>query len=82
MIYKDFKPILKSAMNKLPRLEGEVLTRSFGLIDDNPQHTNVIAEDLDLSRQRIQQLRASGLRRLGRMPGFKKYASEYLTNIT
>jgi RNA polymerase sigma factor (sigma-70 family) len=55
---------LVSALDDLAENERTVLRRRFGLEDEEPETLDAIGKRLGLSRQRVQQIEAAGLRKL------------------
>ena len=78
------KPLLKQSLNKeilrvletLPDKERKVVKHYFG-INEKPMTLIEIGRMMDLSRERVRQLRDKGLRDL-RKPSKKKLLIEYL----
>lgn len=59
----QFKRI-RSKVNRLPGIEGDVIIKRFGLDGQEPRTLQAIAEEHALSRERIRQLQERGLDRL------------------
>ena len=77
--------ILRSSLNsamddclaKLHPREREVIELSFGIGRDNPMKLEDIADEFELTRERIRQIRDRALRKLRNSPG-RKHLVAYL----
>ncbi len=58
------KTLLKECVNRLPRREGRILSRYFGLNSDRPEPLERIGKRLQISRERVRQLKDRALNRL------------------
>ncbi len=58
------KKLLKECLNRLPRREGRILSLYFGLNSDRPEPLERIGKRLQISRERVRQLKDRALNRL------------------
>lgn len=58
------KEMVRKALSLLPKLQGDVLTLRYGLIDDNPQAVSVIAAQLGVSNQDVREAEKAGMDQL------------------
>ena len=68
---------LRKAVDSLKPREAEVLSLRFGLVDGNPRTLSEVAEEFNLSRERIRQIQAEALRKL-RHPSRTRGLRDYL----
>ena len=68
---------LNDALRKLPPRERRIIDLRFGLTDGDPRTLQEIAEEFDLSRERIRQIEGEVLRKL-RHPHFSRKLRTYL----
>jgi RNA polymerase primary sigma factor len=68
---------LYDALQKLPERERRIIDLRFGLTDGDPRTLQEIAEEFDLSRERIRQIEGEVLRKL-RHPHFSRKLRTYL----
>jgi RNA polymerase primary sigma factor len=68
---------LYAALQKLPARERRIIDLRFGLTDGDPRTLQEIAEEFDLSRERIRQIEGEVLRKL-RHPHFSRKLRSYL----
>jgi len=68
---------LYDALQKLPPRERRIIDLRFGLTDGDPRTLQEIAEEFDLSRERIRQIEGEVLRKL-RHPHFSRKLRTYL----
>jgi RNA polymerase primary sigma factor len=68
---------LHDALQKLPPRERRIIDLRFGLSDGDPRTLQEIAEEFDLSRERIRQIEGEVLRKL-RHPHFSRKLRTYL----
>jgi len=68
---------LYDALQKLPDRERRIIDLRFGLTDGDPRTLQEIAEEFDLSRERIRQIEGEVLRKL-RHPHFSRKLRTYL----
>ncbi len=68
---------LNDALRKLPPRERRIIDLRFGLTDGDPRTLQEIAEEFDLSRERIRQIEGEVLRKL-RHPHFSRKLRAYL----
>lgn len=68
---------LYNALQKLPPRERRIIDLRFGLTDGDPRTLQEIAEEFDLSRERIRQIEGEVLRKL-RHPHFSRKLRTYL----
>jgi len=68
---------LYDALQKLPPRERRIIDLRFGLSDGDPRTLQEIAEEFDLSRERIRQIEGEVLRKL-RHPHFSRKLRSYL----
>ena len=69
---------LHDALQKLPPRERRIIDLRFGLSDGDPRTLQEIAEEFDLSRERIRQIEGEVLRKL-RHPHFSRKLRTYLS---
>jgi len=68
---------LRKAVDSLKPREAEVLSLRFGLVDGDPRTLSEVAEEFNLSRERIRQIQAEALRKL-RHPSRTRGLRDYL----
>lgn len=69
---------IKAMLKQLPPREARVLTLSFGIDQAQPWTLEAIAEELDLTRERVRQIKEKALRRLRCTVNVRKNYAQYL----
>lgn len=78
IMQESLKRDIKRALKCLPEREAEVLSLVFGIEEKYPYTLEEIAERLDLTRERVRQIKEKGLRKLRSMPEVTEILQIYL----
>ncbi|MGQ9863943.1 MAG: sigma-70 family RNA polymerase sigma factor [Bacteroidia bacterium] len=78
IMQESLKRDIKRALKCLPEREAEVLSLVFGIEEKYPYTLEEIAERLDLTRERVRQIKEKGLRKLRSMPEVTELLQIYL----
>ncbi len=77
LIYKDMKSQIRKAFEVLSTKETEVIKKRFGIGYNSTYTLEEIGNHLNVTRERVRQIEARGLEKLGH-PGMKKKLEDFL----
>ncbi len=75
---EERRRIVQDSVKSLPRQQRDVLSGRFGIFDDNERTLGSLGQEMDLSRQRINQVESKGKRSLREKLGLRGYSKESL----